>query len=65
MPLSAETQAVLDGLMHPQRRDLIALANVPDVGADLALAHIELMREHGEPVPTSLLALERVLASRK
>jgi hypothetical protein len=63
MRLTDETRAVFDGLMYPQRRDLIALANVPDVGADLALAHIELMREHGEPVPTSLIALERVLTS--
>jgi hypothetical protein len=65
MQLIDETRAVLDALMNPTHRDLIELANVPGVGADLALAHIELMREHGEPVPTSLNALERVLTSRK
>ena len=50
--------------MNPQRSDLIELANVPDFGVDLVMAHISLMREAGEPIPTSILALENLLLSR-
>lgn len=36
-----------------------------EMGADLALAHIELMREAGEPVPAPALALESLIKRNK
>jgi len=59
--LNKEVADALESLLHPARQDLIRLASVPAVGSDLVIAHIELMREAGEPVPASLLALEAVL----
>jgi hypothetical protein len=64
MQFSDETKALFQGLMNPPRRDLIDLANVPEMGADLALAHIAIMRACGEQVPASLLALEILLVAK-
>lgn len=36
-----------------------------EVGADLVLAHIELMRETGAPVPAPALALELLIKRNK
>ena len=52
---------LMDRLRNPERKDLIDLADVPQVGADLAMEHIALMRENGEVVSLSLLALEALL----
>jgi hypothetical protein len=59
--LNKEAADVLKSLLHPARQDLIRLASVPEVGSDLVIAHIELMREAGESIPASLLALEAAL----
>jgi hypothetical protein len=65
MQLTAEARALLDRLLKPERHYVFDLANSPDpIGADLALAHIELMRADGETVPTPLLALEQLLFIR-
>jgi hypothetical protein len=64
MQFSGETKALFQGLMNPPRRDLIALAQVPEIGDELALAHVALMREAGEPIPASILALEKLVLSR-
>lgn len=59
--MNDEVADFLENLFHPERQDLIRLASVPEVGSDLVIAHIELMREAGEPIPAALLALEAVL----
>lgn len=33
----------------------------PDLGPDLVRAHLEIMRENGDQIPSSLLALEQVI----
>jgi hypothetical protein len=33
----------------------------PDLGPDLVRAHLEIMRENGDEIPASLLALEKVI----
>jgi hypothetical protein len=33
----------------------------PDLGPDLVRAHLELMRENGDEIPASLLALELLI----
>lgn len=66
-----KTWFLLQQLMHPMHADIIDMANLPDpddipnMGLDLALAHINLMREKGELIYPSLLALEQRLKGSK
>ncbi|WP_348944392.1 hypothetical protein ABHF33_13240 [Chitinibacter sp. FCG-7] len=66
-----KTWFLLQQLMHPMHADIIDMANLPDpddipnMGRDLALAHINLMREKGELIYPSLLALEQRLKGSK
>lgn len=59
--MNDQTRAVLDAFINPECKDFMDLANVPGVGVDLVLLHIELMRSNNENLPTALIALEKVL----
>lgn len=65
MNAQEETQAVIAGLVNPPGLDLIQLAAQDTTGAELALIHIELMRDAGEVIPPSLLALELYLTTHR
>lgn len=54
-------EAFIGRLMDPSGDEFLTLAMQSELGADLALAHLDLMREAGEQPPASLLALERKL----
>ena len=67
MTAQEETRAIIAGLVNlpPYEAGLMSMARTDDFGAELALVHIELMREAGEVIPPSLLALEQYLVTHR
>jgi len=63
--MSQQVYKLIDGLLNPIRKDLLKLADVPDIGIDLLIEPIALMRENGEQVQSPNLALEAVLKRGK
>lgn len=64
MQLSEETKAILADLMNSQGDDFFELSKAPEIGEELVLAHIAIMRACNESVPASLLALENMLIAK-
>ncbi|MBE9610878.1 hypothetical protein INR99_16185 [Chitinilyticum litopenaei] len=59
MHMKSETRELLLTLMHPQHADILSLVTADEeFGPQLALGHIQLMREKGEEITAELLALE-------
>ena len=65
MTAQEEARAIIAGLVNPPGLDLIQMAAKDATGAELALIHIELMRDAGEVIPPSLLALEMYLTTHR
>jgi hypothetical protein len=64
MQLSEETKALFKDLRNPQGDDLFELSKAPEIGEELALTHIAIMRAYNAPIPASLLSLESMLVKK-
>jgi hypothetical protein len=62
--LTKDVKALFKDLMNPLGDDLFELAKAPELGEELVLTHIAIMRAYNETIPASLIALERILVNK-